>query len=214
MPEAWDDYVLVGLITRPHGLRGEVKVRPETDFPEQRFAVGATVYARLDGEIVPLVIASSRLHLGRPLVAFVGRDRIEDVEALGLTELRVPESALTPLGDGEYYWFQLEGAPVVTEDGRDVGRVLRVEPTGGTGVLVVDGPDGEVQIPLARDVCPTLTPERIVVRAPEGLLEVNAPGARSAERRRESRSGDDLPRDGDRGPRRRGRRARRAARRD
>src|SRR5690606_1462513 len=179
-----------------------------------RFAVGATVYARLDGEVVPLVVSSSRTHLGRPLVAFAGRERIEDVEALGLTELRVPESALTPLGEGEYYWFQFEGAPVSTEDGRTVGRVLRVEPTGGTGVLVVDGPDGEVQIPLARDVCTTLTPERIVVRAPEGLLELNAPVARPAERRRESRSRDDLPPDGGSGPGRRGRRARRTARRD
>ncbi len=214
MPEAWDDYVLVGLITRPHGLRGEVKVRPETDFPERRFGAGATVYARLDGEVVPLVVASSRTQGGRLLVAFEGRERLEDVEALGLTELRVPESELTPLGEGEYYWFQLEGAPVATEDGRDVGRVVRVEPTGGTGMLIVDGPDGEVQVPLVRDVCTTLTPERIVVRAPEGLLELNAPVARQAERRRESRPGDDLSSDGDRRPRRRGRRARRPARRD
>ncbi len=214
MPEAWDDYVLVGLITRPHGLRGEVKIRPETDFPEQRFAVGATVYARLDGEVVPLVVASSRTQTGLLLVSFEGRDRLEDVEALGLTELRVPESELVPLGEGEYYWFQLEGAPVSTEDGQEVGRVLRVEPTGGTGMLIVDGPDGEVQVPLVRDVCTTLTPERIVVRAPEGLLELNAPVARRTGRRRESRSGDDISGDGGGRPRRRGRRARRPARPD
>lgn len=207
--ETWDDYVLVGLITRPHGLRGEVVVRPETDFPAERFKVGATVFARIDGAIVPLVVESCRMHHGRPLVAFVGRERIEDVEDLGLTELRVPESALTPLGEGEYYWFQYVGAPVVTHDGREVGRVTRVEPTGGAGMLVVDGPYGEVQVPLARGVCTTLTPERIVVQAPDGLLELNAP----SERRRESRHRHDLPSDGGGGLRGRGGGTRRPTRR-
>lgn len=210
MGEAWDDYVQVGLITRPHGLRGEVLVRPDTDFPDERFAVGATVFARLGGEIEPLTVRSHRTHLGRPLVAFVGRERLEDVEDLALSELRVPESALRPLPEGEYYWYQYVGAPVVTADGQDVGVVARVEPTGGAGMLVVNGPDGEVQVPLVREICTTLTPERIVVQAPDGLLELNAP----TERRRESRHRHDISRDGGGGVRRRRHRARGATRAD
>ena len=210
MAEAWDDYVVVGLILRPHGLKGEVVVRPETDFPEQRFAVGASLWVQRDGAIELLIVRSSRAHVGRHLVAFEGRETIDEVEALALSELRVPESALTPLGDGEYYWFQYVGTPVVTETGHEVGRVVRVEPTGGAGVLVVAGASGDVQIPLVREICTTLTPERIVVQAPEGLLELNVP----TERRREDRHRHDIPRDGAGGVRGRRHRARGPARAD
>jgi 16S rRNA processing protein RimM len=210
MGEAWDDYVQVGLITRPHGLRGEVLIRPDTDFPDERFAVGAQVFTRVGGDIVPLTVRSHRTHLGRPLVAFVGRESIEAVQELALTELRVPESALRPLPEGEYYWYQYVGAPVVTSDGREVGVVARVEPTGGAGMLVVTAPAGEVQVPLVREICTTLTPERIVVQAPDGLLELNAP----TERQREGRHRHDIPRDGGSGVRRRRHRTRGATRAD
>ncbi len=76
------------------------------------------------------------MHAGKLLVGFRGLERIEDVEGLGRGELRIPESALVPLPEGEYYWYQYVGAPVQTEAGESVGTVVRVEPTGGSGMLV------------------------------------------------------------------------------
>lgn len=199
MPETWDDYVQVGLITRPHGLRGEVLIRPDTDAPDERFAVGATVFVQRGGVIQPLVVQSSRTHRGCPLVAFEGRPTLDDVEDLAMAAVRVPESALRPLPDGEYYWYQLVGAPVVTADGRKVGAVVRVDPNSGSPMLVVVGPFGEVLVPMAPAICTTLTPEQIVVQAPEGLIELNTP----TESRREGRHRHDFPRDGGSGVRRR-----------
>ena len=43
-----DQMVLVGWISRPHGLKGDVVVSPETDFPEERFIKGATLWTRSD----------------------------------------------------------------------------------------------------------------------------------------------------------------------
>jgi 16S rRNA processing protein RimM len=183
--------VLVGRIARPHGLRGEVLIQPETDFPEVRFAAGSTLYARQGDEVVALEIDRSRAHVGRPLVGFRGLERIEDVEDIG-RELRIPESALAPLPEGEYYWYQYVGAPVQTEAGETVGAVVRVEPTGGTGVLIVQRGQEEVQIPLTPVMCPVLRPDLIVVRPPEGLLDLNTPGPR----RRAHRHRDHLSRHG------------------
>ena len=193
--DRWDDMVVVGRIARTHGLRGEVLIAPDTDFPDLRFAAGATLYARKGEAIVTLEIDRSRAHSGKPLVGFRGLDRIEDVEALGY-ELKIPESALAPLPEGEYYWYQYVGAPVQTESGDAIGTVVRLEPNGGSGMLVVQRGQEEVQIPLTPALCPVLRPDLIVVRPPEGLLDLNSPGPkRRAHRHRDhfSRHGAGQP---------------------
>ena len=189
--DRWDDMVLVGRLGRPHGLRGDVLIAPETDFPEVRFAEGAALFARRDETLVALEIDRSRVHAGKLLVGFRGLERIEDVEGLG-RELRIPESALVPLPDGEYYWYQYVGAPVQTEAGDAVGTVVRVEPTGGSGMLVVQGGAEEILIPLTPSMCPVLRPDLIVVRPPEGLLDLNT----REPKRRAHRHRDHLPRHG------------------
>lgn len=186
--------VVVGRIARPHGLRGEVLIQSETDYPDERFAEGSTLYALRGGTVTTLVVDRARVHAGRPLIGFEGLDSIEDVEPFGRGELRVPESALVPLPEGEYYWFQFVGAPVQTEAGDALGQVTRVEPNGGTGVLVVEGGAAEIQIPLTAALCPVLRPDLIVVRPPEGLLELNAPSTRGP--RRAHRHRDHLSRHG------------------
>jgi 16S rRNA processing protein RimM len=200
--DRWDDMVLVGRLGRPHGLRGEVLILPETDFPEKRFAEGATVYARRGDTVLALEIETSRVHAGRPLVGFRGLSTIDEVEALGRGELKIPESALVPLPDGEYYWYQYVGAPVQTEAGDAVGTVVRVEPTGGSGMLVVQCGAEEILVPLTPSMCPVLRPDLIVVRPPEGLLDLNTRGPkRRAHRHRDhlSRHGAGRPPGGDPG---------------
>jgi 16S rRNA processing protein RimM len=187
--------VLVGRIARPHGLRGDVLVAPETDFPDVRFAEGAALFAQRHGTVIALEIDRSRAHAGKLLVSFRGLERIEDVEGLE-RDLRIPESALVPLPEGQYYWYQYVGAPVQTEAGESVGTVVRVEPTGGSGMLVVQrgaaGADEEIQIPLTPAMCPVLRPDLIVVRPPEGLLDLNTRGPK----RRAHRHRDHLSRHG------------------
>jgi 16S rRNA processing protein RimM len=193
---AFADMVLVGRITRPHGLRGQVAVSPETDFAEARFAVGAVLWTRSGAGEQPLTIASARMHGNRAIVGFAGVERIEDAESLAGQELRVPEEALQPLTPGTYYEHQLAGCEVVTTGGERVGPVRRVEGGAGSSRLVIDGAHGEVQVPLASDICREVDviARRIVIEPPEGLLELN-----------EVRRRHDLPADGDRGARGRGR---------
>jgi 16S rRNA processing protein RimM len=171
----WDAMVLVGRIARPHGLRGQVIVNPETDFVEQRFSAGSTLWTRSASGDERLVIASSRVQGGRPVVAFEGFDRIDDVERLAGLELRVPEDALQPLADGVFYHHQLIGCVVETVRGAQIGEVARVDGGSAGSLLAIDGPRGEILIPLALDICVSIdvAGKRILVDPPEGLLEVN-----------------------------------------
>ena len=171
----WDDMALVGRIARPHGLRGQVAINPETDFIEERFAEGATVWTRSPAGDERLTIASMRVQNGRPIVAFNGFARVEDVERLLGLELRVPEGALQPLQPGTWYEHQLVGCAVETTAGDVVGEVAKVEGGAGASRLVMNGPRGEILIPLAVDICVEIdvANKKIRINPPEGLLELN-----------------------------------------
>jgi 16S rRNA processing protein RimM len=171
----FDDMVLVGTIARPHGIRGQVVVNPETDFVEERFAPGATLWMRRGETTEPLTVSTMRVQNGRPVIGFEGFSRIEDVERLAGGELRVPEESLRPLEPGSYYRHQLTGCGVETVGGRQVGTVTRVDGGAAGSLLVVDGERGEVLIPLVEGICVEVDVDlkRIRIDPPEGLLELN-----------------------------------------
>ena len=160
-------YVTVGRIVGPWGLRGDLKVESLTDFP-QRFAPGSSVC--LGG--VAHVIERCRWQRGRAIVKLVGVDSATAAEALRHCLLEVPEDDLRPLGEGEYYHFQILGLEVRTTAGEVLGRVEQIISTGSNDVLVVRGPRGEVLIPAVDDVVKSMDPAagRIEVEAVEGLL--------------------------------------------
>ncbi len=171
----WDEMVLVGRITRPHGLHGHVVVHPETDFPERRFAAGASLWLQDGPASVQVTVRAMRLQNRRVVVAFDGIDHIADAEPLCGRELRVPEAALEPLGDGAYYEHQLVGCAVTTVAGEPVGTVRRIEGGVGSSRLVVDATQGEVLVPLAAGICVGIDvgAREIRIDPPEGLLELN-----------------------------------------
>lgn len=171
----WEDLVLVGTIVRPHGLHGQVLVHPETDFVEERFRPGAGFRTRGPGGEDQLTVTSARVQGRRPVVGFEGVATVEDAERLVGVELRVPEDALLPLPDGAYYHHQLVGCAVDAVSGEQVGQVVRVSGGAGGSLLVVEGPRGEVLVPLAVDICVEVDvhARRIRIAPPAGLLELN-----------------------------------------
>jgi 16S rRNA processing protein RimM len=183
-----DDLVLVGQIARPHGLRGDVYVNPETDFLEERFAPGVELLMRrpsqdgkrsLDGKdgsaIAPIRIEAVRFHNGRPIVRFEGLASIDQAETLGGATLWIRAASRAPLRDGRYYHDALIGCAVETVTGAAVGQVTRIDAFGSAPLLVVTDGRHEVLIPLAEAICVRIDPaaRRIVIDPPEGLLEAN-----------------------------------------
>jgi 16S rRNA processing protein RimM len=171
----WNDMVVVGRVARPHGIRGQVIVNPETDFVEDRFRPGATFWTRSARGDEQLKVTSARVQNGRPVIAFEGFSKIEDVQRLTGLDLRVPEEELQPLDAGVYYHHQLIGCAVETVAGARVGTVVRVDGGAAGSLLVVNGGGGEVLVPLATEICVEIDVEakRIRIDPPEGLLDVN-----------------------------------------
>lgn len=177
--------VLVGRVTRPHGLRGHVVVAPDTDFAEERFRTGGVVWLFRQGEAVPVTLESVRFHGLKPIVRFDGVASISEAEGFVGQELRVPLEALCALPDGAWYHHDIVGCRVDTTDGTPIGQVLRVDGGAAGSVLVVEGPSGEVLIPFVTSICVAIdVPGRSIrVNPPDGLLELNQRVAVRARRR-------------------------------
>lgn len=167
--------ILVGIVARTHGNKGQVIVNSETDFPELRFRDGAELFARVGhGPIERLDVTSVRFQQGRPILGVAGFSSITEAERLAGAELRIPALAQEPLPEGLYYHHELIGSEVVTAAGDSIGRVTAIDGEGAASRLVVRSTRGEVLIPLAEEFCHVdVGRKTITVTPPEGLLEVN-----------------------------------------
>jgi 16S rRNA processing protein RimM len=164
--------VLVGVVAKAHGLRGEVVVKVMSDAPE-RFAPGSEMTAAgpesLHGR--PLRVATSRPFQGRLLVQFEGIESREDAETIHGQELTIARSQVAPLPEGRHYQFELVGLAVQTTGGSRLGRVTDIFSTGSNDVLVVDDDEREILIPMLEGVIVSvdLDAKAVVVEPPPGL---------------------------------------------
>jgi 16S rRNA processing protein RimM len=179
----WDEMALVGRVARPHGLRGQMILDPETDFPDERFQPGGELFVEVRGAVETLTLTSVRFHRGRPIVGIAGIESIERAQEFAGCELRIPMDALIQLPAAQFYLHELVGCDVETAGGASVGRVKRVDAAPGASRLVVEAPDGEeILVPFVTAICPSidLPGRRIVIEPPAGLLELNRAGSVSA----------------------------------
>src|SRR5919197_648927 len=138
----WDEMALVGRLARAHGIRGQVIVNPETDFPDARFTPGAELFTRVNGQVRALRITTVRFQHDRPVIGIDGIETMNDAETLAGGELRVPVEQLAVLPDGTFYHHDLIGCRVETTGGEPIGIVTDVEGTSGGSRLIVDAPSG------------------------------------------------------------------------
>ena len=172
-----EDYLVVGRIGKPHGLRGEVSVEPRTDEPERRFAVGARLGAernRPGAQAAPMfTVSGTRWHSGRLLVTFeeiADRNAAEDARG---TLLVVPiDRDEKPDDPEEFYDHQLVGLSVVTTSGEAVGELTEVVHGAAQDLLVVAHGEREVLVPFVAELVPEvdLAGRRVVVDDRPGLF--------------------------------------------
>ena len=170
-----DDLLVVGRVARAHGNRGQVIVNPDTDFAEDRFRPGSVLIVGGPAGSAARVSTAVRFHQGRPIIALEGIESMNDAEMLAGAELSVRAAEIAPLPAGTYHRHDLVGCEVRDEQHGVVGRVREVEGTLERSWLVVEGARGDVLVPLAEEICRRVDPAAgiIVVRLPEGLLELN-----------------------------------------
>ena len=165
----------VGKIVNTQGIKGEVRVISTTDFPEERYKKGNVLFLFLPKNETPvqLTIKSHRKHKNFDLLLFEGYENINEVEKFREGILKVPESQLGELEEGEFYFHEIIGCLVFTMDGEEVGKVTEILTPGANDVWVVKGKKGkENLIPYIDEVVKKVDlKEKIILIDPmEGLL--------------------------------------------
>ena len=162
-------HLVIGQIVAAFGIRGEVKVRVETDDPD-RFALLDTVY--LGEKLRPYHVESVRIHQKAALLRLEGIADRTAAETLRNQVVYVTMEDALPLEEGEFYVHQIEGLTAIAADGERIGTVREVLATGANDVYVIDGAQGEILLPAIADVVLDVNLEAgtITVQIPDGLL--------------------------------------------
>ena len=187
-----EEWLEIGKIVSPQGLDGEVRVYPNSDFPERFVEPGRRWLLCPGGEPQPIELLGGRYIEGKGLyvIEIAGVEDRNSAEDLRGCLLMVPESDRPILGEDEYHVLDLIGLEVFMQvSGESVGTVVDVIAAGNDLLQVKLHPssvDGEEQmtfdkgqktvlIPFVKAIAPVvdLSAKRIEITPPPGLMEIN-----------------------------------------
>jgi 16S rRNA processing protein RimM len=167
------DLFPIGRVVKPHGIKGKIKVAyfgedinrfpPYREILIEEKAGRARAYEILEATPQPPCL----------ILRLKGIERREEVESLIGKEILVKREALPELEKGEYYWVDILGMIVETLEGKRIGKVKAIIPTGAHDVYVVEGRRGEIFLPATEEVIQGIDREKGVMKAirMEGLWE-------------------------------------------
>ncbi len=172
-------YVCIGKVLSSHGVKGEVKVHPYTDFPERcswleevRLGTGS----EKEGSLRSLRVEKARIQGKLWLLKFVEVDDRDEADDLRESYLYIKKEERMPLPEGRYYFDQVIGLSAYTTEGVFLGKVKDIIPTGGHDTYVVGEENSEKDylVPAVKQIITeiNLGEARLTVDPPEGLLDL------------------------------------------
>lgn len=164
----------IGVIANTHGIKGEAKVFPTGDDPK-RFSALKEVYLKKDGKEIRIGLSSVRYFKNLVICKFEGIDTPEALFPYKNADIYMDRKDADPLKENENYIADLIGLEVITDEGRKLGRVEDIWPTGANQVMEVKPPEGKhILIPYIKECILEVEVEGgfIKVHLLEGLLDL------------------------------------------
>jgi 16S rRNA processing protein RimM len=168
------DLIVIGKVSRPHGVKGEISIEYFNPEDPRFFSQYQMLYIQGDqGSPRPYRPIKVRPHKNCILARLEGIRNKEEAETLRGNLVLVDPAELPSLEEDEYYWRDILGMQVVTEQGSDVGKVTAILRTGSNDVYVVKKGRKESLIPAIKDVIVAVEKDTrtMVIRPLKGLLE-------------------------------------------
>lgn len=169
-----EQFIHIGSVTKAQGLNGEVAIAPLSGQPESFEAYTTLVLVDESGTLSPeLTVDKLRIHKGKAIVKFdrvTDRTFAENIVGMGVL---LAQKDLPPSEDDEYYWHEIIGLTVITEEGRYVGKVMSLFSNGAQDVMVISDQDREYLVPLTDDIVLSQNDDEMIIQPPPGLLDIN-----------------------------------------
>lgn len=165
------DLLEIGKIVKTHGLKGRMKVISYLESDSILKSLEKVLVRHGKQKEHLKKIKDIKINRKYFFLEFEGVDDVDAASELVGCEILMPSDILEELPEGEYYWRDIVGLEVVTEDGEVLGRIERVFSAGGNDVYVCAGGEREILLPAIADVVRKIDIEnrRMVVRLLEGL---------------------------------------------
>ncbi len=166
-----DKLVAIGRVIKARGIRGELKVKLLSDFPERFKELRCVKLELKNGEIKSFKIEKTRIAGHFVIVKLNGIENRDTAETLRGLYLSVPMDEAVPLEKNSFYIFELENMEVFESDGRKIGSVIGVEQYPANDVLVVGTETEDLMIPAVKEFVKKIDVDKrqIIVGLPEGL---------------------------------------------
>jgi len=163
----------IGRVVKPHGVKGKMKVEYFGEdlhrfFSYREIFIETETSGLKSYEILEIIPQPPRL-----IVRLRGIEKVEEIEPLIGKKILIDKEALPELEEGEYYWVDLLGIKVETREGKRIGKVKEIFPTGSHDIYVVEGKRGEIFLPAIEEVIQSINLEKKVMKVVrmEGLWE-------------------------------------------
>ena len=164
----------IGIITKPQGIGGEVRVLPTTDDPTRFGLLDSVCIRSAQGAETTHKIVSARQHKGMVLIKFEGINDRNAAEKLVKSVLTIPPEKALKLDIDEYFIRDLIGLSVQSKDGTKLGTIKDVFPTGANDVYVIENAGESFMIPAIKDVVldVSIATNTMTVHLIDGLKEL------------------------------------------
>jgi 16S rRNA processing protein RimM len=165
------ELIEIGRIVRSHGLTGRVKALSYIESPETLHDISVLFVGRSAEEAVCMPLVAAQIGKGFFILQLGGVDDRDAAERLRGSSVWISSEIIANLPDGEYYWSEIIGLQVLTEEGQILGRIESVFPTGSNDVYVCRGGEREILLPAIEEVVRKIDTDRgvMVVRLLKGL---------------------------------------------
>ncbi|MGL1930196.1 MAG: ribosome maturation factor RimM [Desulfotalea sp.] len=170
-----EKYILIGAISKAHGMKGEVKVYSYSGQPESFCDYRNITLISQDGEFSPQLSIQKTRPQGKMAIMLLetvsDRNRAEDIEGMGIL---IEKKDLPPIDDDEFYWHQLIGKKVIDKDNKELGKVVDMFSNGAQDLMVISTPrTKDILVPVVDKIILKFDDEYVQIDPPQGLLDLN-----------------------------------------
>lgn len=168
-----EDCFELGIITRPHGLSGEVQLSLDAENPES-YQELESVFVEINNKLIPFFIESISISGKKAIIRFDDVSSQQEAAALGGKKVFLPVDLLPDLEDDQFYYHEITGFRIIDNAKGELGVVEAVVENPGHDLIIMDYLSKEVLIPITDDIVLLVDRDKktIQVDLPNGLLEL------------------------------------------